>query len=117
MKISKTHKRFAAHLDNQTALKYPERFLGPNWKDVLNFWLYLYTWSAEDTEIVFNRYWDLGVCGPLKGLTWRTAKDTIGIEYASVAWDVPFTIGSSYATLELIGSHNLESLTFLPLFL
>jgi hypothetical protein len=113
MKISTTHQRFADLLNDQTALEYPERFLGPNWKDVLNFWLYLDTLSDEKLVLIegYAVLWDL------KCISMRSAVSTIGNEYASVAWDVPFTIGSSYATLELIGSHNLEAFTFLPLFL
>jgi hypothetical protein len=47
MKISTTHQRFVDLLNDQTALEYPERFLGPNWKDVLNFWIYLDTLSIK----------------------------------------------------------------------
>ena len=115
MKISTAHQIFADRLKDQTALECPERFLGPNWKDVLNFWIYLDTLSDEEHEIVTNRYLDLEE--DARNKAYQAAVSTIGNEYAFVAWDVPFTIGSSYATLDLISSHKLESLKFLPLFL
>ena len=117
MKISTTHQKFADQLDDQTALEYPERFLGPNWADVLNFWLYLDTLSDEDLEIVFNRYLALGCVDPLKDLTRNAAKVTIGDEYEYAAFRLTPTYESAYTTSELIGSHNLEAFTFLPLFL
>jgi len=129
MKISTAHQRFADLLYHQTALEYiartlplgskntPEYFLGPNWKDVLNFWIYLDTLSAEDLWIVFNRYLALGCVDPLKDLTRNAAENTIGEYYTLAAWNATPTVASAHATLELIGSHNLKSLKFLPLFL
>ena len=128
MKISTAHQIFADRLKDQTALECPERFLGPNWKDVLNFWIYLDTLSREDFDIVGKRYCALGGVDTLKSLTRKAARDTIGYYYvyATSAWVVtptltriPASVGVTcvYVTLELIGSHNLESLTFLPLFL
>ena len=119
MKISKTHQRLADRLRGQPALKYPGYFLGPNWKDVLNFWLYLDTLSDEDLEIVFDRYLALDADARVyaKNHVWKAAKDTIGFAYANATCHITFTFPGTYTTLELIGSHNLESLTFLPLFL
>jgi hypothetical protein len=117
MKISKTHQRLADRLNDQTALEYPEHFLGPNWKNVLNFWFYLDTLSYEDLEIVFNRYLALGWVDHLKDLTRNVAKDTIGNDYEYATFRATPTYESAYTTSELIGSHNLESLKFLPLFL
>ena len=117
MKISTTHQKFANQLYGQNALEYPERFLGPNWKDVLNFWHYLDTLSYEDLEIVFNRYLALGCVDPLKDLTRNAAKYTIGNDYEYATFRATPTYESAYTTSELIGSHNLESLKFLPLFL
>ena len=119
MKISKTHKKFADRLNNQTALEYPERSLGPNWEAVLNFWLYLDTLSVEERRIINWRYLDLDEDSRISAKTsaYEAAKDTIGNECKWAAWEVTPTFASAYATLELIGSHKLESLTFLPLFL
>ena len=116
MKISNTHKRFANRLDDQTSLEYPERFLGPNWKNVLNFWLYLDTLSGEKLNLIDILYISLDDLGTLMRFSWKAAKGTIGYEYTDAAWAAS-AIASVYATLELIASHKLETLNFLPLFL
>jgi hypothetical protein len=114
MKISIPHHSFAERLNDQTALERPELFLGPNWKNVLNFWIYLDTLSVEDFRLIED---PLDVSNTIRSLTWKAAEYTIGVKYAYEAWyAVPTTI-SDYATLELIASHNLESFKFLPLFL
>jgi len=120
VKISTTHQKFADQLGDQTALEYPERFLGPNWKDFLNFWIYLDTLSAEKRKIVSKRYSalaDTSVISLTHGshwvLTWNAAQDIIGNE---CVWSAFRVIGSS-VNIELIASHKLESLKFLPLFL
>ena len=116
MKISTTHKKFADHLDDQDALKYPEEFLGTNWKDVLNFWIYLDTLSGEKRKIISNRFDNLEELGRLTSITLKAAEDTIVVKYVAAAWIATPTVASAHATLELIGSHKLESLKFLPLF-
>jgi len=119
MKISTAHQRFADQLDDQTALEYSERFLGPNWKNVLNFWIYLDSLSVEDFDIVTKRYWALDrfYRVSVENNAFKAAKDTNGNDYEWAAWEVTPTFASAYATSELIGSHKLESLNFLPLFL
>ena len=119
MKISTAHKKFADRLNDQTALEYPELYLGPNWKDVLNFWLYLDTLSREDFRLLNKRYWALDEDARVfaRDNAYKAAEATIVHEYGNVAWFVTPIYASSHATLELIGSHNLESLKFLPLFL
>jgi hypothetical protein len=119
MKISKTHQRLANRLNDQTALKYPERFLGPNWKNVLNFWIYLDTLSVEDFGIFVDCYYALDIDARISARdnAFKAAKDTIGRYYADAACGAAPRIASGYATRELIASHNLESLNLLPLFL
>ena len=56
MKISETHQFFANWLNTQRALSNPDEFLGPNWKDVLKFWIYLDTLSDEQLDIVDSQY-------------------------------------------------------------
>jgi hypothetical protein len=56
MKISKTHHEFANRLSNQYVLNHPENYLGPNWEEVINFWLYLDTLSEEQMKAVENLY-------------------------------------------------------------
>ncbi len=94
-----------------------EYFLGPNWADVLNFWIYLDTLSDEESELINKRYWASEDLMNLTNLSFKTAEAIIGHENASVAWSVTPSFSSACATCELIGSHNLESFKFLPLFL
>jgi hypothetical protein len=56
MKISKSHQNFAIRLSNQDILNHPENYLGSNWKEVINFWLYLDTLSYEQLKAVEYRY-------------------------------------------------------------
>jgi hypothetical protein len=126
MKISKTHQEFADLLRNQRTLDHPEEFLGPNWKDVLNFWLYLDTLNEEQFDSSNKYYYSLS-CDkrrPSQRLACRCAIDTIDRLAAACAGDAPWiSVGSyaaGYATDELIGSHILHEqgkpLTFLSLF-
>jgi carbohydrate-binding DOMON domain-containing protein len=113
---SKTHQRFADELETQRALEYPEEFLGPNWKDVLNFWWFLDGLSEDQWEIVRQRDWALDADAAYDAAADDAARDA--------AWDAAgYAYGGAtgYATLELIGSHRLleqgKPITFLPLFL
>ncbi len=132
-KISKIHGNFAYNLDNQSALSHPVAFLGPNWKSVLNFWLYLDTLSPKQIEVSADRYAELRWVGDYyrrHSLARNASWDTIGVCYSGVAWNktsttvgYPSTLAgqAGYATWELIGSHKIlergKTLTFVPLFL
>jgi hypothetical protein len=96
MTYSKTHQRFADRLNNQRALEHPEDYLGPNWKDVLNFWWYLEGLSEDQCKIVRQRYWDLD--DQVRNAVWSVA-------YA--AYDSSARNAAGVATLDLIGSHHL----------
>ena len=81
MIYSKTHKRFEYILDNQRALSHPDEFLGPNWRDVLNFWLYLDTLGLEQRELARDLYWKLQPeHGVAQNLAWDVAieDETVG---------------------------------------
>jgi hypothetical protein len=118
MVISKIHQDLATSTSS-AILECPEGFLGPNWKDVLNFWIYLDTLSDGDFRLIGERCWDLDVDAIVSASNnvFKAAEATIGNDYADAACEVAPTGASAYATLELIGSHNLESFKFLPLFL
>jgi hypothetical protein len=116
MKISRSHRRFALCLEDQTALEYPERFLGPNWKDVLNFWIYLDELSVDELYIMYAHYHDLRDVHTLMSLAVKAAEDTIGGVYKTAAWCATTNSIGALVIYELIGSHNLETLAFLPLF-
>jgi hypothetical protein len=118
MTYSKTHQRFADHLNNQRALEHPEEFLGPNWKDVLNFWWFLDGLSNNQLGSIRFRYLRL----PNKigyttknnhyGEALRASYDFCPHDYIREA--------ISKATAEIIGSHNIlskRSVIYLPLFI
>jgi hypothetical protein len=91
----------------------------------LNFWFYLDTLSEEDFRLNYVRYWALDADSRVSAINnaWEAAEATICKYYAYEAWraDSTYQLGTVYAsghaTSELIGSHNLEAFTFLPLFL
>jgi hypothetical protein len=126
MKISKTHQRFSDRLKEPRALTNPEDYLGPNWKTVLNFWLYVDGLSEYDKKVINYSYWALDV--DLRGsalITVRDAPDKVvgdGIGFS--AWCAVYNVTNlsyvfAYATYELIAKHKLleqgKSLVFLPL--
>ena len=121
MKISTTHQRFANRAHNQRALWHPDEFLGPNWKDVLNFWLYLDILSDEQFRIAGDLRRNLRCVNKAENLAYEAARVTItaGISYDAQR-STP-SITSGYATRELIGAHEFlkqgKSLTFIPMFL
>jgi hypothetical protein len=51
------HKEFANRLPGspQEVLSNPEKYLGPNWEAVINFWLYLDTLTQEQWWVVRER--------------------------------------------------------------
>jgi hypothetical protein len=111
MSYSKTHQRFADNLRNQRALSHPDEFLGPNWKEVLNFWLYLDTLSEDQLEIIERRDQEL-----YSAESWNfyeeAAEETIGEDiYYGAYWAVlDSTVcrsAATYATIELIGAHKI----------
>ncbi len=128
MKISKIHQNFADNLNNQRVIQNPEEFLGPNWKDVLNFWLYLDTLSDEQLDIAEDRYDE----APLDDLdivdnaAWETLNAcSAGVRISSYAIASSIncysTAGDYYTTLELIGAHKIleqgKPLVLVPLWL
>jgi hypothetical protein len=128
MKISKIHQNFANNLNNQRALSQPEEFLGPNWKDVLNFWFFLDTLSPEQLEIAEDRYDEL-LLDDLE-IVDDAAWETFDVCSVGVGAS-PYVIASSidlysdhadyHTTLELIGAHKIleqgKPLVLVPLWL
>jgi hypothetical protein len=120
MKISETHLCFAYKLNNPRALENPEEFLGPNWKDVLNFWFYSDTLSVDLKRKANVLYWSDGQNVP-RYLAWDVAIETVGQSNSSYVLEASELYYVGYTTLELIGAHKIleqgKSLTFVPLFL
>ncbi len=120
MKISETHQRLVNRFD-QYALTNPERYLGPNYKTVLNFWYYIDTLTTEQWRVVTHRYDNILKTDKAQALRdcRKATDDVIG---ESLAFNV-FMISPDYAesaTRELIAMHILlgqgKKLTFVPLF-
>ena len=123
--ISKTHKRFSKRLNNPRVLTNPEEFLGPNYEEVLNFWLILDELSEEQLRVIKKRYEDF--CEENYS-EWRKATDLACeaseeiVEYyyayyaGWAAWN--FTYKKSWvtywATKEIIG--GVENPVFVPMF-
>jgi hypothetical protein len=122
MKISKTHQNFADNLNDQRALEHPEEFLGPNWKEVLNFWIFLDTLTFEQLVIAKRRY--LSLDGSHRASMFDSAESAaINTTTEAISHHAYMSapIGECGTTWELIGVHKIleqgRSLTFVPLFL
>jgi hypothetical protein len=128
-KISKTHQRFLKRLKDQRVLSHPDEFLGPNWKEVLNFWFFLDTLSPEQRGLVWYRFeFMFGEKEQLRDKIFvlnEASHNIISFAFIDAAtkasWSVSPGHAAGYATYELIGSHQIlergRSLTFVPLFL
>jgi hypothetical protein len=123
MKISKTHQRFADRLNDQRALDYPEEFLGPNWREVLNFWLYLDDLSTEQLDIFRDLYWKLEVSDKDFScfFAYNAACGVASMLIANQADMAAPGSACAVATLELIGAHKIleqgKELKIIQLFL
>jgi hypothetical protein len=126
MKFSKSHQRFANRLRVQRALDCPEEFLGPNWREVLNFWLYQDTLNFDDTKNVQMLLRNLDEADRVSAadLAWDAAHGIINDRCFIAAFTTAYIIfgpTSWRVTCELIGSHKIleqgKPLTFVPLFL
>jgi hypothetical protein len=121
MKISKIHKKFANRLYPQDTLNHPGDYLGPNWEEVINFWLYLDTLTKDQLWVVEKHCLDLSngeLCiacnrafNVAKGTT-KYAYEASGAVYIGV-----FRVKiAAWATLELIGLQKLLEKSYKPLF-
>ena len=125
MKISKIHQEFSERLKEPRALTNPEDFLGPNWKDVINFWLYVDGLSYDEKLEMNKCYWalDYHVRYSAFNASWVAADKFVGWKVRTAAWSAAYDVTTfvvfGYATYELIASHKLleqgKTLTALPL--
>jgi hypothetical protein len=120
MKISKSHQKFSDLLKEPRALTNPEDFLGPNWEDVINFWLYVDSLSESEISKIGDRYLalDYHVRDAVMLAARVSAEEVVGWKVRSAAWFAAWGV-FGYVTYELIASHKLleqgNSPTFLPL--
>jgi hypothetical protein len=129
MKISKTHQTLSEVMDDIRVLTEPENYLGTNWKEVLNFWIFLDTMNEEQWNSINVAYsslsWDERDASFLEIL--NLARDLRGVRSAWLAASRYYLAASScrgasgFATYELINSHKRKkqgkSLVYFPLFL
>jgi hypothetical protein len=120
MKISKTHQNFANCPGNARALRHQEEFLGPNWMDVLNFWIYLDTLSVKQLRIADSRYWALAPAlrRGSRDLARKAAEHVTSELILDRVLRFSPNLGAGYAAWELIGAHKILEqgipLTFVP---
>jgi hypothetical protein len=125
MKVSKTHEAFSKRLRVLKVLTTPQDYLGPNWQDVINFWLYVDSLSAEEKNKIAWLYWNLDykLKKSAEDIAYDISTEVVGDVISNVAWSSTMDVSNwsvfAFATLELIGSHKLleqgKSPTFLPL--
>ena len=130
--ISKTHQLFSEYLKNPRVLTNPEEFLGPNYKEVLNFWLILDDLSQEQWRVVKERDDDAfynenrSEWRKARDLALETAEEVVGSKYAYYAGLAASIVTNSdaadWATTELIAMHKIlevhqQPLTFFEMFL
>ena len=125
MKISQTHQRFSYRLKEPRALTNPEDFLGPNWEDVINFWIYIDTLSEDEKIRMENRYYALKLDVRVSAFhpAYDAAEEIVGGNVRSAVWYASFDVTSrcvfAYVTYELISHHKLleqnKTLVALPL--
>jgi hypothetical protein len=100
MIYSECHKEVASRLNRyhniniQDVLDHPENYLGPNYKELLNYWFYWYSLSSEQWDV----YWDME-----DSLHYETRKKAE--ELAKEVIDPRFVNYLYPIELELIASH------------
>jgi hypothetical protein len=113
MTYSKTHERFSERLKQPDVLTNPEKYLGPNWEDVLNFWIYVDTLSKQEREELGQRYWDLNYNVRLSAriAARDAAEEVVGEDFRIDACLATVHVTGWWvfgcATWELIGHHKL----------
>jgi hypothetical protein len=125
MTYSKIHQKFSERLNQPDVLTDPEKYLGPNYQDVLNFWIYLEGLSDKEKEEMANHYWDLDddVRESAGHGARNAAEEVVGCGFRHEAWRAAYNVTKWWvfgeATLELIAHHKLleqnKTPTFLPL--
>jgi hypothetical protein len=121
MTYSKTHKRFSELLNQPDALTNPEKYLGPNYQDVLNFWIYVDTLSDEEKNEMWRLYWSLNcdVRNSAFVAAMDAAAEVVGEKFRNAAWDAAVDVTGWFifgdATCELIVHHKLIEQNKTPL--
>jgi hypothetical protein len=121
MTYSKIHQAFSERLNQPDVLTNPEKYLGPNWEDVLNFWIYLDTLSDEEKKKMYDRYQTLEytVRDSSINVAMDVAHEVIGWGFSEAAWDAARGVTGwvifGNATDELFAHHILLEQNKTPL--
>jgi hypothetical protein len=130
MTYSKIHQRFAGDVVDR--LIEPEKYMGPNYKEILNFWWFLEGLNDSQWENVGERYSLLGENFKHNGLVVSNSlKVQMAVE-STVIWGAAQRVcvgegrhidqvyAVEWATDELISMHltleQMHSLVYVPLF-
>jgi hypothetical protein len=104
MNYSKSHKLFASYfnrfynINEQDVLDHPENYLGPNYKELLNYWFYRDSLSIDKLVVYWNLIWSLDY-------ETLTKADSTAEELAKEVIDPRFVEYLSNITRELIAAH------------
>jgi hypothetical protein len=121
MTYSKTHQKFSERLNQPDVLTNPGKYLGPNWEDVLNFWIYVDGLSDKEKEAIADRYYALDddVRESARDAARDAATEVVGEKFRNAAWDAADVVTGwwvfGYATWELIAHHKLLEQNKTPL--
>jgi hypothetical protein len=113
MTYSKTHQKFSERLNQPDVLTNPGKYLGPNWEDVLNFWIYVDGLSDKEKEAIADRYFALDddVRDAAIDAVVDAATEVVGEKFRCEAWCAADVVTGwwvfGHATNELIGHHKL----------
>jgi hypothetical protein len=103
------------NINGQDVLNFPEKYLGPNYKEVLNLWFYWDSLSDEQWNVYWDRWYELSVENRDKAaeIANKSASEVLDIKYWEYGVD-------DVIICEIIAAHlYLERgipFTFLPLF-
>jgi uncharacterized iron-regulated protein len=129
MKASNSHRTFAWLLQEdhnnkllRDVLNHPEKYLGPNWDEVINFWLYLDTLTEDQLRVIRKRHGSLSYeeldvdknkVSIVAGSTTKYADSASSAAYNSVSYA---NNTAFWATYELIGVQKLLEQGYKPVF-
>jgi hypothetical protein len=102
--ISERHELFSRIIENPKVLSQPEKFFGPNYKTLLNFWIYWESLTENQKDSYFLK--------PFPADSFARIQSHFNV------MNIP-NYGFYYIELEIIGAHNIinssDRLIFLPL--
>jgi hypothetical protein len=101
---SERHEQFSRMIGNPEVLSQPEKFLGPNYKTLLNFWIYWQSLTRKQKDVYFSKHFP--------------ADSFARIQSHFNVMNIP-DYGFYYIEREIMAAHIIidsgECLTFLPI--